>query len=485
MGETLRATLSLMLSLALGCDGVSETDAGNTSDAGMDATVYMTPDSGSPGAALEPTSACDDVRAALYETPAGLPPFDPSVRGELLGCSELESIDQAALTARLPDGAVVISGVRVYLVAFRTATAPNVGAISTAIVVLPDVAISARVPLVLAMHGSVGLPDTCAPSILRDDPPPAWLRASYVDALLLSWAARGMPVIAPDYPGLGTEGTHAYASWEEVARSGIDAARALRSMLPADRLAGDTMVYGHSQGGGLALAVAAVADEAPDVELSALVSFATGYRVVTLVDALRLPMFELDFVLRATVAIGLYAEMSQITTDPTELASMFAAPVRDRVVEVAQTECFGDAVLALDAASEGYVPPTMLNGLVDEGFRTSVIACADDGVCAEPVGAFVARDAANEPHLDASAPPILFIASDTDEALSSGLLGCAIDRIRRDGAAFEACMQSGPDHLGVVEEGTVYAIEWALAARGGDARPPCEGSIRAPRCSLF
>lgn len=486
----MRGLAIAMVWLALGCDGATGTDAGpmgmdaGPTDAGTDA-AYVPPDAGPPGASLDPTDPCDDVAAELYATPAGLPPFDPSVRGDLLGCALLEAVDRASLTARLPGDAIVLSGVRVYLVAFRTATAPDRGAISTALVVLPDVAISEQVPLVVALHGSVGLPDACAPSILREDPPPAWLRASYLDAMLHAWAARGLPVIAPDYPGLGTEGTHAYATWDEVARSGIDGARALRALLPATRLAGDTLVYGHSQGGGLALAYASVADEAPDVETSAIVSLAPGYRVTTLVDGLRLPMFELDLVLRAALAIGLYAEMAQVSSDPGHIAAMFAAPVRDRVLEAVETGCFGDVVTALDTAAAGYVPPATLGELVDETFRTAVLACADEGTCPAPIDAFVARDRANEPHLDASAPPILFVASRDDEASTPGIVGCAIDRVRREGAAYEACVYDGPDHLGVVEVGSAHAIAWALAVRNGDARPPCPGSSAAPRCMFL
>ncbi|MCB9594846.1 MAG: hypothetical protein H6719_19145 [Sandaracinaceae bacterium] len=470
-----------------GCDDGGASDAGGldggATDAGQDAS-YVAPDAGPPGAALEPVSSCDDVAAELYATPAGLPPFDPSVRGELLGCALLETIDRDALAARLPDDAVVLSGARIYLVAFRTATAPDVGALSTALVMLPDVALTERVPLVVAMHGSVGLADACAPSHLRDDPP-SWLRRTYLDAMLLAWSARGLPVIAPDYPGLGTEGTHAYVSWGEVGRSGIDAARALRSLLPAERLAGDTIVYGHSQGGGLALGVATVAAEAPDIELSAVVSMAPSYRLISLVDGLRLPMFELGGLVRGTVAMGVYAELAQVTSDPTELGAAFAEPVRDTILEDAETLCYGELITALDTASATYAPPTTLGELIDETFRQSVLACADDGVCAEPVAAFVARDDANEPHLDASAPPLLFVSSSDDEAVTPGVVGCVIDRVRRDGVTYESCVQTGPDHLGVAETGTPHAIAWALAARGGDPRPPCPGASAAPRCVPF
>ncbi|MGE0786944.1 MAG: alpha/beta hydrolase family protein [Sandaracinaceae bacterium] len=470
------------LIVLLGCGGPETPDAGAPDAGGTDASMYRPPDAGPPGAAIDPTVSCDAIAADLYMTPAGLPPFTSALRGTLLGCALLESIDAAALRARLPSDVDVYGGVRVYLVAFRTATTtPDTEAISTAVVALPDVALSDTVPVVLAMHGSVGLPDACTPSGFLDDVP-TWLRPSYVDAMFYAWAAHGLPVIAPDYPGLGTEGTHAYASWTEPARSGIDASRALRSMLPAARLASDTVVYGHSQGGGLALGVAAVANEAPDVSLSAVVSMAPGYRLLPLVEVFRLPDFPIGPAVLGAAALAGYSELAQLTSDRAEIASIFASPVRDHVMQAVETLCYGDLVGDLATPSAGYVPPTTAGELIDETFRLAAIACSDGGSCDGLSGAFAMRDAANEPHLSASSPPVLILASNDDEAVSPEYAGCVVERLAAESAPSEACFQDGPDHLGVVEQRTGYAIAWALAARAGIERPPCEGATRVARC---
>ncbi len=130
----------------------------------------------------------------------------------------------------------------------------------------------------------------------------------------------------------------------------------------------------------------------------------------------------------------------------------------------------------------GGVVAGTVGALVDEAFRLAAVACADGGDCSGDVGAFVARDAANEPHLGPDAPPVLALASSDDEALPAAYLGCAVERSRGDGATVDSCMQTGPDHLGVVETGASFAIAWALAARGGVPRPPCPGTTRVARC---
>ena len=154
-------------------DAASSEDAGPL-DSGTDGYTYVPPDAGPPGAALTPSDLCDDVAAGLYETPSGLPSFSDALRGTLLGCATLETIPAADVVARLSGvtGALVTSGdIRVYLIAYRTAREPrDVEGFSTALVYLPEIAISERAPLVLAAHGSVGVADACAPSLLLQQP---------------------------------------------------------------------------------------------------------------------------------------------------------------------------------------------------------------------------------------------------------------------------------------------------------------------------
>lgn len=494
---TTARTLACLVALhaLLGCDPAPSTpDAGTSIDApsgdgGPDAP-FVRPDAGAPGAPIVPLDACDDVVDSLYLTPPGLSPFDPSVRGELLGCASVETISAADLATRLsgvPGLEHTGGAVRVYVIAYRTEREPRgVGGISTALVYLPEVARSERVPMVLLAHGSVGVADVCAPSrFVREGLDVVDLPASYEDALLLSFAAAGLPVVAPDYAGLGTEGTHGYGNWFDPARSAIDGVAALRALVPADRLDGGTLVYGHSQGGGIALAVAGLADEDPDLDVRAIVSTAPGYDIAPATTIVRLSSFALTPVLRVTAALYAYADYANLTADETRWGEPLAADIRGTVLSELGTHCYVEAATALEMPSAGYTPPATVGDLFDPGFTAEVTACVDSGTCTGLSGAWVARDVANEPVVPADGPPILVIGSTADEINGPGSLGCVFDRLRTDGAPYQACMIDAGDHLAMVSATMGHSIDWAIATATGASPPGCPGSSTRPRCSLF
>lgn len=481
-----RALVALSL-VACGSPTASD-DAAAAPDAAIDSPPpYVAPDAGPVGAAILPTDPCAAVASTLYATPAGLPPFDASVRGTLLGCASLGTISASELTTRLAavTGLVYSGGaVRTYLIAYRTEREPRgVGGISTALVYLPDVALSDRVPMVLVAHGSVGVADACAPShAVQDGLAALGLPADYVDALLLSFAARGLPVVVPDYAGLGTEGTHDYGSWFDPARSAIDGVRALRSLLPTDRLDGGTIVYGHSQGGGIALTSAAIAAEAPDVEIRAIVAAAPGYRIAPLASFTTLSTLPLTPILRVIAADSVYASFANLTADETQWGDALAAPVRSTIVSEIAAHCLPQNMVALDAASAGYTPPATVADLLDQGFRDAVATCTSGGACVGLPGMWAQRDMANDPHVPPSSAPILVLASNDDTTATPGAVGCAIARLHADGATYDTCMVAAGDHLPMVGATAEHAIAWALAARDGVTRPPCPGTTTAPRC---
>lgn len=504
------ASFAALASLpALGCGGgdaapdAAQLDAGPTEDAPIaldapaampdaarDDAPFFRPDSGPSGSAILPLDACDDDVASLYLTPDGLSPFTAAVRGELLGCSLVETISAADVATRLsgvPD--LVLSGgdVRMYVIAYRTEREPRgVGGISTALVFLPDVAYGARVPMVLAAHGTIGIADECAPSrFVREGVDITGLPADYIDALLLSYAARGLPVVAPDYAGLGTEGTHAYDSWLDPARSAIDGVRALRALLPSDRLDGTTIAYGHSQGGGIVLALAGLRDETPDVDLRAIVSLAPGYRVSALRTATALSSFRLDASLRTFASLAVLAGYANLTDDTARWGDPFRAGIRDHVVSQLTTLCIGTAITALDTPTADYTPPTTIGEALDPEFTAAVSTCSSGGACDGLPGAWVARDIANEPRTPASSPPILLVVSNGDTVNLPRQVGCAIDRVEDDGASPELCVGAFGDHLPMVAATAGYTIDWALGIASGGARPLCPGTTTAPRCSLF
>lgn len=123
-------------------------------------------------------------------------------------------------------------------------------------------------PVLLWEHGTTGVAQKCAPSLLRD---PFTAGAMFVQDQVLD---RGWALIAPDYLGLGVSPPHPYLVGIPEARSALDAVRAARQ-LNSIKLRDKTVVWGHSQGGGAALWTAIEAPRyAPDVPLSGVAALA-------------------------------------------------------------------------------------------------------------------------------------------------------------------------------------------------------------------
>lgn len=120
-------------------------------------------------------------------------------------------------------------------------------------------------PLLLWSHGTVGIADKCAPSWTGYVP--------FHDQHLSQWLAQGYAIVASDYQGLGTRGTHPYLATRPAAYSNLDILRAVQSAeFPvSDRI----VVAGQSQGAGAAIATAGYApDYAPELDIRAVI--ATG-----------------------------------------------------------------------------------------------------------------------------------------------------------------------------------------------------------------
>lgn len=127
-----------------------------------------------------------------------------------------------------------------------------------------------------------------APSLGSPDHP-EHRRMTQGDALCSALLARGIAVLCPDYPGLGSTGVHPYLIGEPLGRSVIDMVRARHSI---DAQLGDLWVSaGHSEGATAALFSArANMPDPPDAELRAVAVFSPVTRMDrTIRMALRLP----------------------------------------------------------------------------------------------------------------------------------------------------------------------------------------------------
>jgi len=425
-----------------------------------------------PGKAFEPTLECTTPAESVWNTPVS-----DGDRGELLGCAELAALDATDVAARLQTVPGVDSsrGMRRLLVAYRTERDAGEPGVGTALVYLPERPRSGVLPAVVAAHGTVGLPDSCAPSRHLEHP--------YLDELVVSWAASGLPVIAPDYAGLGSVGVEGYGNWPDTGRSVLDAARALRRLLGSDRISERAVFYGHSQGGGAALAAAAYSNETPDVKVGAIVAYAPAWAYLSYVEALRLSSVSVSG-LRSALATVLYADIANITEDESQAGAPFHPSIRDYFVEKTGSVCYEQLGPALDTAASGYVPPATIADLVDPDFRTSALDCADNGTCSGLPGQWVQRTLENEPHVDPEVP-ILYLAGQADKTIKPGQSSCFFSRLVSDGAAPVECVYPDADHESILPDATAFALRWAVAAERGGGLPACPVDGALPNCSLF
>jgi len=120
-------------------------------------------------------------------------------------------------------------------------------------------------PLLLWSHGTVGIADKCAPTWTGYVP--------FHDEHLSQWLSEGYAIVASDYQGLGTEGTHPYLATQPAAYSNLDVIRAVQSggFPVSERV----VLAGQSQGAGAAISTAGHApDYAPELDIRGVI--ATG-----------------------------------------------------------------------------------------------------------------------------------------------------------------------------------------------------------------
>jgi hypothetical protein len=107
-------------------------------------------------------------------------------------------------------------------------------------------------PVISWAHGTSGLGDRCAPSVVG----PALPRRDR--PYLANWMREGYAVVASDYAGLGTPGVPAYLNGRSEAHNIVDIVKAGRAyarahLSPASRLARKWVVIGQSQGAGASI----------------------------------------------------------------------------------------------------------------------------------------------------------------------------------------------------------------------------------------
>jgi pimeloyl-ACP methyl ester carboxylesterase len=160
--------------------------------------------------------------------------------------------------------ATSVKGAQAWKIAYISSDISGRKTISTALVVAPEgVAPAGGRPVMTWAHGTTGSAQNCGPSQVLD---PAVPLNEYFLIGGNSWTDYGIPAIeefikegyvlvATDYQGLGSGGRHQYSV---AATNGMDTLNAARAAVSMKETGANkkTLVYGWSQGGGAAIALA-------------------------------------------------------------------------------------------------------------------------------------------------------------------------------------------------------------------------------------
>jgi alpha-beta hydrolase superfamily lysophospholipase len=174
----------------------------------------------------------------------------------------------------------VPAGARAWRILYTTTRDEGVPALASGLVVAPVETTHTPHPVIAWAHGTTGVDVSCAPSLLAS-PFTAGATPALDRVISNGWA-----LVATDYIGLGTQGPHPYLVGQPSGRAVLDAVRAARQ-LPDLPLADQTIVWGHSQGGGAALWTGIVAPAyAPEVPLAGVAALAPASELPAFFDTL-------------------------------------------------------------------------------------------------------------------------------------------------------------------------------------------------------
>src|SRR3984893_5024413 len=131
-------------------------------------------------------------------------------------------------------------GIRAIRILYHTRTASNTDTLSSGVVLIPyGQPPRDGWPLLAWSHGTSGVANNCAPSLMRS--------LFYNWEGLYEYVMLGYAVVATDYAGLGTEGRHAYLDMSSNATDVVNSIPAAHAAVPD--LSQKRLVIGHSQGG--------------------------------------------------------------------------------------------------------------------------------------------------------------------------------------------------------------------------------------------
>lgn len=362
---------------------------------------------------------------AFYTPPDEL----PSEPGTLL-CAE-------PFTRTIPSTA------NAWRILYTTTRSDGTPAVASALVVAPATTSASPSPVIALAHGTTGIARRCAPSVL-DDPFGAGAFYALDEVIEEDWV-----LVATDYTGLGTPGPHGYLVGEEEGRAVLDSVRAARQ-LDGVSLSDETVVWGHSQGGGATLWTAQIAASyAPDVPLAGAAALA--------------PASDLP---------GLAANFGDVTGGSifaTYLIAAYAAVYPDvRVgdyLEPAARSSFDG--IASRCLSEPAVLASVVSALAPGSMFTTLT----------PRGAFLQHLQENSP-TGPFAAPLLVAQGESDSLILPSVQSAYVESLCAGGVDVDYRTFPGLDHVPLVEADSPLIPELVAWTRDRLAGRP-----RTPNCS--
>ncbi|HEY1429431.1 MAG TPA: alpha/beta fold hydrolase [Candidatus Tumulicola sp.] len=282
-------------------------------------------------------------------------------------------------------------------------------------------------PLISWAHGTTGNGPQCAPS--RTDAP------NIEQRMLDSFVRRGYAVAQTDYRGNGTPGIHPYMVAPSLARDVASMVVAARSVDP--KIGIDWIAMGHSEGGAVALAAAALGQKLlPDLRLAGVVSYAP---FAFPQDILTGEQFNdrpnVGFMVLALIAEGFS------TIDPRIVPDRMFEPQAVQLLPQLETRCFTE--LAHDPAWNSVIPRAAFRFDAEDQFA----ALHED---------LIANDAANL----RITVPVLLVQGGDDGQIDAGSTMEVQRALRSRGATVSTLSYPAADHGTVLLQSIDDVAPW-------------------------
>lgn len=300
-------------------------------------------------------------------------------------------------------------------------------AVASATVLVPDgpVPEGGVRPVLAWAHGTTGIARGCAPSVL----PEPWGGIPALDRAV----ADGWVVVATDYVGMGTAGTHEYLVGTTSARNVLDSIRALDSLDDRDpEIFGDAelgdrpVVWGHSQGGHSALFTAQEAAVlAPDIELAGVAALAPATDLGALLAA------------AADSPVGkVLSSLAMVSWD-----AVYPEVELDEVIRPAARP------LVRDIASRCLLAPEALLTLVEaEALRRPIFAI--DPATTEPLAGLLRENSPAGPF----GVPVFVAQGGDDDVVAPTVTEAFVDRACAGGEVVDLHTYASATHISVAAE---------------------------------